>query len=155
MFSQQQLGPVIVGSFLGNYWPAAVETLVAEPAPLPATYTNFRQAVMQAELHRRANEGVRARVDGRLTPTAEAIELSGEVVDVRQGILAPATNEFPVQHSLTLDVDGDHVVVGGPGAFVEDVEADRVELTPLPGDTERDPATPAGAGAGDDGAGDA
>ncbi|MFC7098899.1 TrmB family transcriptional regulator [Halobaculum marinum] len=138
VFSQQQLGPVIVGSFLGNYWPAAVEAAVADPAALPAGYTNFRQAVMQAELHRRANEGVGARVIGRLTGTGEAVEITGEVVEVSQGLVAPANNEFPVQHSLTLAVVDDRVTVGGPGAFVEDVEADRVELTPL--DARDDPA---------------
>ncbi|WP_277556016.1 TrmB family transcriptional regulator [Halobaculum limi] len=131
VFSQQQLGPVIVGSFLGNYWPAAAEVVVADPAPLPASYGDFRHTVFQAELHRRAADGVVAHVTGRLTATGEEVTLTGEVVAVNQGLVAPANNDFPIQHTLTLDVDGDHVTVGGLGAFVEDVEAERVELRPL------------------------
>lgn len=141
VITQQQLAPVVAGSFLGNFWPAAAEVFVADPAPLPATYSNFRQAVVEAELHRRAGEEVAAHIVGRVTPTGEAIELSGAVVAVSQGVLAPATNEFPVQHTLTLAVDGERVTVGGPGAFVEDIEADRVELTPLDADADRDTAS--------------
>ncbi|WP_435064286.1 TrmB family transcriptional regulator [Halobaculum sp. EA56] len=130
VFTQQQLGPVIVGSFLGNYWPAAEEAAVADPAPLPATYTDFRHAVLQAELHRRASEGVRAHVTGRRTDTGDAVEVAGEVVEVSQGLVAPANNEFPVQHTLTIDANGERVSVGGQGAFVEDVEAAEIRLEP-------------------------
>jgi len=129
VFSQQQLGPVIVGSFLGNYWPAAAEATLSDPAPLPATYTNFRHAVLQAELHRRSADTVVAHVTGRRTGTGESVDLTGEVVEIRQGLVEPANNEFPVQHTLTLDIDGERVAVGGKGAFVEDIEADEVELT--------------------------
>ncbi|SHG91062.1 TrmB family transcriptional regulator [Halobaculum gomorrense] len=133
VFSQQQLGPVIVGSFLGNYWPAAAEAVVADPAPLPAAYTNFRHAVLQAELHRRSSDAVVGHVSGRWTDSGEAVEATGEVVEVSQGLVAPANNEFPVQHSLTIEVDGERVTIGGKGAFVEDIEADRVELAPPDG----------------------
>ncbi|QZP39648.1 TrmB family transcriptional regulator [Halobaculum magnesiiphilum] len=129
VFSQQQLGPVIVGSFIGNYWPAASEALLADPAPLPATYENFRHAVLQAELHRRSADAVAAHVSGRRTDTGESVEVTGEVVEVRQGLVEPANNEFPVQHTLTLALDDEQVTVGGKGAFVEDIEADEVELT--------------------------
>lgn len=129
VLTQEQLAPVIVGSFIGNYWPAAAEAVVTDPAPLPATYGNFRHATFQAELHRRAGGTFRAQVVGRFVDNDEPVELEGEVVGVTQGLVAPATNEFPVQHTLTLDVDGERVTVGGPGAFVEDVEAEEVELT--------------------------
>lgn len=129
VLSQQQLAPVIVGSFIGNYWPAAAETVVADPAPLPASYTNFRQAVFQAELHRRSDDTLRAHIDGRLIDGGEPIEVTGDVVDVSQGLVAPVTNDFPVQHTLTIEIDGELVTVGGPGAFIEDIEADEVELS--------------------------
>jgi sugar-specific transcriptional regulator TrmB len=142
VFSQQQLGPVIVGSFLGNYWPAAAEAVMTDPAPLPASYTNFRHAVLQSELHRRSSDAVVAHVSGRWTDSGDPVDATGEVVDVSQGLVAPANNEFPVQHSLTIEVDGERVTVGGKGAFVEDIEADRVALTPPD-----DPDTEAGRGA--------
>ncbi|MXR40681.1 TrmB family transcriptional regulator [Halobaculum sp. WSA2] len=130
VFTQQQLGPVIVGSFLGNYWPAAAEAVVTEPAPLPATYTNFRHAVLQAELHRRSSDAVAAHVSGRRTDSGDPVETSGEVVEVSQGLVSPANNEFPVQHSLTIEVDDERISVGGKGAFVEDVEATEIRLEP-------------------------
>jgi len=61
-FSQEQLAPVIVGSFLGNYWPAASEAATAPPAPLPVEYENFRHTVLQATLRLRAGETPRVTV---------------------------------------------------------------------------------------------
>ncbi len=143
VFSQQQLGPVIVGSFLGNYWPAAAEAVMTDPAPLPASYTNFRHAVLHSELHRRSSDAVVAHVSGRWTDSGDPVDATGEVVDVSQGLVTPANNEFPVQHSLTIEANGERVTVGGKGAFVEDIEADRVTLTPpddLDAEADRDAA---------------
>jgi sugar-specific transcriptional regulator TrmB len=133
-FTQQQIGPVLVGSFLGNYWPMAEEVYTGAPADLPATYCDFRHGVLQAELHRQAGQRVRARVTGRLVggETDAFEEFVGEVVDVRQGLLAPTTNSFPVENSLTIETEeGVALTVGGMGAFVEDVEASEVRLEAL------------------------
>jgi sugar-specific transcriptional regulator TrmB len=129
-FAQEQLAPVIVGSFLGNYWPAATELAVAEPAPLPAEYADFRHAVLQATLRLRAGDPPRVTVAGRFTDSGEAVELTGRVVDTKQGMVEPTTNEFPVEHSLVVETDDGDVTVGGQGAFVEDVEADLARLEP-------------------------
>ncbi len=128
VFAQVQLAPVIAGSFLGNYWPAASEIHVAKPAPLPAEYVNFRQAAFQATLHRRAGATLRATVAGRDTAADEPVEVTGEVREVRQSLVEPTNNEFPVQHSIVIGTDDGPVAVGGRGAFVEDVEADLVRL---------------------------
>jgi len=128
VFAQQQLGPVIVGSFLGNYWPVAKEVAVAEPADLPGTYTDLRHAAFQATLHMQAGTDLRARVEGRSTTADEAVELEGRVTDVRQGLVVPPNNEFPVEHSLVVETDDRTYSVGGKGAFVEDIEADVVTL---------------------------
>lgn len=130
VFAQEQLGPVIVGSFLGNYWPMAAEVYARDPAELPATYDDFRHAVFQATLHLRAGDDVAARVAGRPVhfddgPTA----LEGQIVDVRQGLLEPSTNSFPVENTLVVTDDDGTFSVGGGGAFVEDFEADSVELS--------------------------
>ncbi|UWG49821.1 Sugar-specific transcriptional regulator TrmB [Halalkaliarchaeum sp. AArc-CO] len=129
VFTQEQLGPVIVGSFLGNYWPVAEEVAVADPAPLPREFADFRHAVLQATRHLRAGTDLRASVEGRATEDDEPVAIEGRVVDVTQGLITPANNEFPVEHALTLETDdGTVVTVGGPGAFVEDVEASAVTL---------------------------
>ena len=128
VFAQEQLAPVIVGSFLGNYWPAAGEVTTIDPEPLPAEYANFRKAAFQATLHLRADAELRATVGGRSTDDDEPVEITGAVVDVKQGMVEPANNEFPVQHSLVVETEDGTVTVGGPGAFVEDVEADLVRL---------------------------
>ncbi len=123
-FNQRQLGPVIVGSFFGNYWPNATEAYVAEPHPLPETYSRFRHAVFQATLHKRAGTDLHATVRGRRLDTAgtELTEITGRVVETRQGLIEPPTNDFPVENSLQIE-DGDTVAsVGGPGAFIEDIE---------------------------------
>jgi len=128
-FSQEQLAPVIVGSFLGNYWPAAEEVATAPPAPLPVEYANFRHTVFQVTLRRRAGETPRVTVGGRWTEDDEPAEVSGRVVESKQGMVEPTTNEFPVEHSLVVETDdGETVTVGGQGAFVEDVEADLVRI---------------------------
>ncbi|SMO77089.1 TrmB family transcriptional regulator [Halorubrum cibi] len=131
VFAQEQLSPVIVGAFLGNYWPAATEVSLAGPTALPAEYEDFRHAVFQATRHLREGETVRATVAGRrIDEDAEPVEVSGRVRSVKQAMIEPTTNEFPVENSLTIETDDGPVSVGGQGAFVEDVLADltRIEI---------------------------
>lgn len=128
VFAQEQLSPVIVGSFFGNYWPVAEEVAVTEPAELPAEFSNFRHATFQATLHLRSGTDLRATVEGRAMAEDATVERTGRVVDVRQGMVKPANNQFPVQHSIRLETDEGTLTVGGPGAFVEDVEAEEVLL---------------------------
>lgn len=132
VFVQDQLGPVIVGSFFGNYWPMTDEVLTAEPVSLPATFTSFRHAVLQATLHKRAGVNLRAEVTGRKTdsPDDERI-LTGEILGVTQGLVKPTNNDFPVEHSILLDSDEGTVSIGGQGAFVEEFEADTIRLEQL------------------------
>lgn len=128
VFLQEQLAPVIVGSFLGNYWPMAREVARTDPASLPTSFTDFRHAVFEVTLYLQKETPLIAHVDGRWTADDQPVELTGQVVDAVQGLLEPANNEFPVEHSLSLDVDGETVTVGGQGAFVEDVEAAEITI---------------------------
>jgi sugar-specific transcriptional regulator TrmB len=122
-FTQRQLGPVIVGSFFGNYWPNATEASVAPPHDLPREYRSFRHAVLQATLHRRAGTDPHASLRGRfLDGRADDAHVAGRVVETRQGLVEPVTNDFPVENALVVETDDGVVSVGGPGAFVEDVE---------------------------------
>lgn len=132
VFAQEQLGPVIVGSFLGNYWSMAAEVYTCDPEAFPATYDDFRHAVFQATLHIRTGGDVAARVTGRPVHFDDGpTELDGRIVDVRQGLLEPSTNSFPVENTLVVADDEGTFSVGGGGAFVEDFEADSVELSLL------------------------
>ena len=128
VFAQEQLAPVIVGSFLGNYWPAAAEVATVEPDALPVEYENFRQTVFQATVHLRSGTTLTATVAGRSTADETETEVTGRVVGVKQGMVEPTNNEFPVQHSLAIETADGTVTVGGKGAFVEDIEADLVRL---------------------------
>ena len=128
VFTQEQLAPVIVGSFLGNYWPAASEAKTIDPAPLPAEYPGFRRAVLQATLHLRAGSNPRVTVGGRWTASDDPAEITGRLVETKQGMVEPTNNEFPVEHSLVVETDTETVSVGGQGAFVEDIEADLVRI---------------------------
>ena len=128
VFAQEQLAPVIVGSFLGNYWPAATEAVTTEPADLPVEYANFRHTVLQATLQLRAGVTPSVTVAGRWTSGDEDTEVTGRVVEAKQGMVEPTNNEFPVQHSLVVETDDETVTVGGQGAFVEEIEADLVRI---------------------------
>lgn len=129
VFAQEQLGPVIVGSFFGNYWPVAEEVSVAEPNELPATYTDFRRAVFQSTLWLWSESELRAEVTGRDTQTDEHVTVEGRVVEVVQGLVSPTNNMFPVENSLTIETDDDNALaIGGQGAFVEDIEAESITL---------------------------
>ena len=128
VFAQKHLGPVVVASFFGNYWPVAREAAVADPAELPVAYENFWHIIFQATLWLRADADLRATIEGRTTADNEYVELDARVVDVTQGLVEPTNNSFPVEHSLTVEADGRTYTVGGYGAFLETVEADRVTL---------------------------
>lgn len=130
VFAQEQLTPVIVGSFLGNYFAMATEVYVAEPRDLPATYRNFRHAVFQASLYHRADTEVRARVAGQpLDDEDGPTELDGRVVETHQALLEPQTSSFPVENTLVVETDEGTYSVGGEGAFVENFQASEVELS--------------------------
>jgi len=128
VFAQKHLGPVIVASFFGNYWPIAREAAVADPAELPVSYENFWHTIFQATLWLRADVGLRATVEGRTTADNDRVELDCRVADVTQGLVEPTNNSFPVEHSLTVEADSQTYTVGGYGAFLETIEADRVTL---------------------------
>jgi sugar-specific transcriptional regulator TrmB len=128
VFAQKHLGPVVVASFFGNYWPVAREAAVADPVELPVTYENFWHIIFQATLWLRADAELRATVEGRTTADNERVDIDCRIVDVTQGMIEPTNNSFPVEHSLTVEADGGTYTVGGYGAFLETIEADRVTL---------------------------
>jgi sugar-specific transcriptional regulator TrmB/ribosomal protein S19 len=136
-FMQAQLAPVMIGSFFGNYWPTAEQVTVADPRSLPATYEDFRHAVFQSTLHLRAGTDLVATVQGTAVGEGEdGTELTGRVVETRQGLVTPVNNAFPVENALVVEAESGLHTVGGKGAFVEDFEADEVALYPAGGEDE-------------------
>ena len=130
--SQPQLAPVLAGSFLANYWPTAEERYVTTPSDLPQTYEGFRNAVFQIALHRATDTRLEASVTGRPVGDRDLPStLTGEVVDVRQSLVRPATSTLPIENAFELAVDDERYTVGGTGAFLEDFEAKSVTLRPL------------------------
>ncbi|ADB61522.1 transcriptional regulator, TrmB [Haloterrigena turkmenica DSM 5511] len=130
--SQEQLAPVLAGSFLANYWPTAEERYVTTPNELPCTYEGFRSAVFQIALHRATDTRIEASVTG--SPVGDRdlpSSLSGEVVEVRQSLVRPVSSTLPIENAFELEVDGDRYTVGGTGAFLEDYEAESVTIRAL------------------------
>jgi hypothetical protein len=127
---QGQIVPIIAGPYLANYWPFAEEMYVAEPSELPQTYRCFRHAVFQATIHDRAEATVYARATAQpVSDDEDFTTISGTVVETRQGIVKPATNTMPIEHTLVIETDeGDTVSIGGPDSFLEDYEARKVVL---------------------------
>jgi len=121
---------VLSGSFLGNYWLMATEETVTDPAPLPATYHDFRHAVLQATLHLRAGHDVHASADVRAVQADDDITtIEGTVVETKQGVAEPQTNSYPIEHTLVVDIGDRTVSLGGSGSFIEDYETDAVTLS--------------------------
>lgn len=133
--TQEQLAPVLAGSFLANYWPTAEERYVTAPRELPRTYEGFRNAVFQIALHRAAGTPIEATVTGRPVGDLELPStLTGEIVDVRQSLVRPATSTLPIENAFLLEVDGEQYTIGGSGAFLEEFEADSVTIRRLEGE---------------------
>ena len=102
---------------------------VTEPADLPLTETTFRTVVVEATLRCRKETPLAARIEGRWTETNEPVDLECRIVGVTQGLIEPTNSQFPIEASLTVDADGETYTVGGEGAFIEDIEAERVTLS--------------------------
>jgi sugar-specific transcriptional regulator TrmB len=129
-FVQQQIVPILSGSFLGNYWPMATEIHVGEPRPLPATYRSFRHLVLQATLRLRTDEDVTFSADVfPVQASGDSEHVEGRVVDTRQGMAEPQTNAYPIEHTLVVELGEETVTIGGPGSFLEDYEAGEARLS--------------------------
>ncbi|QSG07292.1 TrmB family transcriptional regulator [Halapricum desulfuricans] len=128
-FVQGKVAPVLVGSFLGNYWPMSEEALVRHGRSLPRTYTHFRPAVFDATTHLRAGHDVAARMRIRPVRTAEQFrERSGTVIDVRQSLIEPRDSSFGLENTLFVEFEDGIRSVGGENGFLEDYETTRVTL---------------------------
>jgi sugar-specific transcriptional regulator TrmB len=125
---QERIVPTLYGSFLANFWVSAQQLQVIDPAPLPETYQSFEQAVFEATLRLRDGDAINASVEALHNSDEETETVTGRVIDTRQGIVDPISNEFPIEHSLLLETEDGEVTVGGTGAFLEEYQARTVTL---------------------------
>jgi sugar-specific transcriptional regulator TrmB len=128
-FTEERLAPILVGSFLGNYWPVADEVYIDDPFEPPHRYERFRHAILDATIHERRGRSLVAELAVRPTGTQEEFETRhGEVVEIRQGLVEPMNSSFAIEHTLVIKDRDQTYTVGGKGAFMEDYEAKYVIL---------------------------
>lgn len=119
----------LFSTYLSNFWQIASEAYCCDRDLLPRSYPTLRNAIIQATLQQRAGRDVTATITAQDTDTAEIVEMeSVPVVEIRQGLVDPFTNEFPVENSIRVEYDGETVSVGGVQSVIEDYEALDVRL---------------------------
>ncbi|WP_152039595.1 TrmB family transcriptional regulator [Salinigranum salinum] len=121
--SQHHLTGTVHGMYLSAYWPASAEAYVTDPDPLPKSFDWFRQAVLHTFLHQQRGTALWADIT-----TVSGEEIAGPVSRVNQAFVEPATNEYTLETSITLETADDEVSFGGAGAFIEEYETARVSL---------------------------
>lgn len=98
---------------------------------LPVVFGEIRGCIRMVEPLLRDDVTVTARVHGRWTHTKRSCEFLGRIVDI-QYAGEPATDgsaslfHLIEQATLVMETDEDRYTIGGHGATLEDIEADRV-----------------------------
>ncbi|MDS0280761.1 TrmB family transcriptional regulator sugar-binding domain-containing protein [Haloarcula onubensis] len=129
MLTRSAVAANLFSTYLSNFWQIATEAYCCEREPLPRTYPTLRNALLQATLHDRAGVDLTATITGESTATGDIVELSSvPIVELRQGLIDPFTNEFPVENSIRVEHEGRVVAIGGANAVIEDYEALDVRL---------------------------
>ncbi len=119
----------LFSTYLSNFWQLATETYCCDREPLPESYPTLRHAIVQATLHERAGADLRATITAQDTASGEIVEMeSVPVVELRQGLLDPFTNEFPIENSVHVEYDGDVAAIGGVNSVIEAYEALDIRL---------------------------
>lgn len=131
-FADQTIADGFLGMALSNYW--RMGKTVAEKAPqsLPADYTCFRAGIFDAA--RRIANG--EELVGTVTVQTEAGDKQTfeqlPILNVKQGLVTPITNEFPNQNSISFETADGPIAVGCPGgigSFYEDYTGLSLTLT--------------------------
>ena len=119
----------LFSTYLSNFWQIATAAHCCERDSLPRTYPTLRNALLQATLHERAGLELTATITAESTAAGRIVEMSSvPIVELRQGLIEPFTNEFPVENSIRVEYEGEVVAVGGANAVIEDYEALDVRL---------------------------
>lgn len=132
-FTQRQVAAGFYGNYVSNVWPMAEQRFVAEPPPLPASFDHFRSGVTAAATHSTAGHDLVADLDVVDIKTGERGQFrSAAIRDVRQNLVAPPTNAFPVENALVVETDEGLASVGGKasdlGPYYEEYSARHLTL---------------------------
>ena len=127
--AEDHIVSALFDSFIANYWIMGSQKHVAKAPLLPQSYTSFRHAVFDATLHLRDGSVIESKLDIRQTQAPGPYEtIEGTIVDVKQSLVRPFSNEFPTQESLVVEHNDQKFTVGGAKAFIEDFQAKDVTL---------------------------
>jgi sugar-specific transcriptional regulator TrmB len=132
-FNQLEVASGFFGNYVSNVWPMGEQRFLAGPPDLPATFETFRSGVTTAALHTTAGHDVVADLDVVATEAdAERAVTGVPVREVRQNLVEPVTNAFPIENSLVVETDEGLVSVGGQtsglGPYYEEYAAERVTI---------------------------
>lgn len=129
LYHDRFIGDLQLNTLTIAWWQRSPEIYATDPTPLPAPHDSYLYAVIDAAKYLRDGHSLAARIEGVATADGEPMTVEGQVVNVRQNIVSPSTNAFPLEQSIFVaDDSGDVVSVGGPSAQVEDIRARHVEL---------------------------
>lgn len=127
--AEEHIVSALFDSFVANYWVMGNQKHVVEKPSLPRSYTSFRHAVFDVTLHLMDGDAIEAELAIRQTQATGPYEtIEGTIVDVKQSLVRPFSNEFPTQESLVVEHNDQEFTVGGAKAFLEDFQAKDVTL---------------------------
>lgn len=127
--SRSAVAANLFNTYVSNFWAIGTETVRCEPVSLPASFARLRSAVVHATLHEQTGQSLTATLTARENDSGRIVEMTDvPVVGIRQGLLEPFTNEFPIENSLRVEYEGEVVSVGGAGSTIEPYEALDVRL---------------------------
>ncbi|MDS0278492.1 hypothetical protein NDI85_11855 [Halomicroarcula sp. S1AR25-4] len=119
----------LFSTYISNYWRIAEETFRCEPDELPQSYPQLRNAIVHATLHEQAGHDLTATIRAQRTTSDEVVEMEDvPVVEIRQGLIEPFTNRFPIENGISVAYEGEVVSVGGISAIIEEYEALEITL---------------------------
>jgi hypothetical protein len=114
VFNRSELGALVLGFLNTVVWPSGTTLAESdEERPFPRRYATVRRCVRDIQ---HGDGPFYVSVRGRNVESGEYLTADGELIDVS---VSPGRQTA----AITLDVDGEPVVVGGQAASLEDVEA--------------------------------
>lgn len=130
-FADEFLGYQFFSALLSTDWSNGQQVHVTDPRPLPAEYDNYFRAIIDASQY--LNEGRKLHLEADVVRNEDMAEttIDGQLVNVRQNIVYPATNTFPTENNFYVRTDRGRESLGGPGASVEDYRFNRIRLYEL------------------------
>ncbi|KAB1196504.1 MULTISPECIES: TrmB family transcriptional regulator [Haloferax] len=115
---------------LWEVWDVVYSAQTTEP---PIAYTDIRHFVQDVEPLLQDGKRVITHVDGVETDNREPVEVVGELTDIHYtAVSAPkdtlSFSELAGQVCLTVESEGETLTIGGWGALLEEIEANRITI---------------------------